>query len=60
VYVIYGTLGHVKDATKAWEGFVSDDTRLVGKGLESGHYVAEERAEEVLAAILEMMADDAA
>lgn len=45
------------DATQSWKGFVGESTELIGKGLESGHYVAEERPEEVLAAILEMMRD---
>jgi hypothetical protein len=57
VYVVYGNLGHVADATHSWKGFVGDSAELIGKGLESGHYVAEERPEEVLAAILEMMRD---
>ena len=45
----------MKDASASWKGFVSPSTELVGIGLESGHYVAEEKPEEVFDAILRMM-----
>jgi haloacetate dehalogenase len=57
LYVISGNLGHVKDASKSWEPFISTSTELVGIGLDSGHYVVEERPEEVLEAIIRMMED---
>lgn len=57
LYVVSGNLGHVKDASISWKPFVSDSTELVGIGLESGHYVAEERPEQVLEGIVRMMED---
>lgn len=57
LYVVSGNLGHVKDASKSWETFVSDKTELVGIGLDSGHYVVEEQPKEVLEAIIRMMED---
>jgi hypothetical protein len=47
----------VKDASKSWEPFVSDQTELVGIGLECGHYVVEEKPDEVLEGIIRMMED---
>jgi haloacetate dehalogenase len=55
VYVVSGNLGHVKDASVSWEGFVGRSTELIGVGLESGHYVAEEKPDEVYDAIVNMM-----
>jgi haloacetate dehalogenase len=55
VYVVSGDLGHVKDASISWKGFVSNQTELIGIGLDSGHYVAEERPEQVFDAIVRMM-----
>jgi haloacetate dehalogenase len=57
LYVISGNLGHVKDASVSWKPFVSDTTELIGIGLNSGHYVAEECPDEVLAGIIRMMED---
>jgi len=47
----------VKDASISWQPFVSDATELIGIGLKSGHYVAEECPKEVLAGIIRMMED---
>jgi haloacetate dehalogenase len=55
VYIVSGNLGHVKDASVSWKGFISSSTELVGIGLESGHYVAEEKPDEVFDAIVRMM-----
>jgi hypothetical protein len=55
--VISGNLGHVKDASVSWKPFVSDSTELIGIGLNSGHYVAEECPDEVLEGIIRMMED---
>jgi haloacetate dehalogenase len=57
LYVVSGNLGHVKDASKSWEAFVSDQTELVGIGLECGHYVVEEKPDEVLEGIIRMLED---
>jgi len=57
LYVVSGNLGHVKDASVSWKPFVSDSTDLIGLGLNSGHYVAEECPEEVLEGIIRMMED---
>jgi len=57
LYVVSGNLGHVKDASVSWQPFVSETTELIGIGLKSGHYVAEERPDEVLEGIIRMMED---
>jgi haloacetate dehalogenase len=55
VYIVSGNLGHVKDASVSWKGFISSSTELIGIGLESGHYVAEEKPDEVFDAIVRML-----
>lgn len=58
VRVLWGSKGMIEKmggAVDVWEGFCERDVEVSGRSLDCGHYVPEEKDEELLEEILEFM-----
>jgi haloacetate dehalogenase len=50
-----GMIEKMGGALDAWTGYVTEEGLLSGKGVEGGHYIPEERPDDVLQEILTFM-----
>ena len=58
VRVLWGALGMIEKmggAEKVWKEYSEAENEVAGKGLDCGHYIPEERPDELLVEILEFM-----
>lgn len=56
--VLWGGMGMIEKmggAVDVWKGYCGDRMEVTGEALDCGHYIPEERPEELLKEILEMM-----
>jgi len=50
-----GMIEKMGGAVDVWKGYCGDGMEVTGEALDCGHYIPEERPEELLKEILEMM-----